>query len=165
MCTFTAFTFLTLHRGGTDVTQCTEIRSETVVIKTQRAKITSVVNVKKTRGCHRPWLHSGPVYHGFNWQTVYDFAVLVLSFTKIGPCERKTMFPKLNLEFWERKSWSAKQASETKDKNVTNTGFWHFSHNSDFVLKMQTLISHFCFYQWHKMKKKKKKLCLNWADF
>lgn len=39
----------------TEVTEPSEIRSEAVVIKTQRAKITSVVKVKKaTVGCLRP---------------------------------------------------------------------------------------------------------------
>lgn len=39
----------------TEVTEPSEIRLEAVVIKTQRAKITSVVQVKKTTvGCLRP---------------------------------------------------------------------------------------------------------------
>ncbi len=38
---------LTLHRKVTEVTEPSEIRSETVVIKTQNAKITSVVKVKE----------------------------------------------------------------------------------------------------------------------
>lgn len=45
----------TLHKNVTEVTEPSEIGSETVVIKTQRAKITSAVKVKKaTVGCRRP---------------------------------------------------------------------------------------------------------------
>lgn len=70
---------LTLHRKVTEVTEPSEIRSEAVVIKTQNAKITSVVKVKeRTVGCRRPWLHSGLAHQAFNWQTVYFFAAFTM---------------------------------------------------------------------------------------
>lgn len=80
---------------------------------------------------------------------------------RLGHVKKKNNVSKIKLRILRNKKSALRvqsQASETKDKNVTNTGFWHFSHNSDSVLKMQTLISQYRFYPWHKIKNNLKKI-------